>query len=65
MAQLSAEDLAPYADLIIVTETADGATIEPADDSEQAQAVMKEITLLVYRKMAAEAAYGHGDDLGG
>lgn len=62
MAQLSDEELAPYRDLIHITETANGATITPADDSPEANEAMREITLLVYRKMAAEAAYDDDDD---
>lgn len=65
MAQLTDEDLAPYRDLIIITETADGATIEPVDDSAEAHMAMKAIALLVYRAMAEQACYDDEDDLDG
>ena len=62
MAALTDEDLAPYRDLIIITETANGATIEPLDDSAEAHMGMKAIALLVYRAMAKQACYGYDDD---
>lgn len=62
MAQLTDEDLALYRDLIHITETDGGAVITPADDSPQALAAMKELTLLVASKLAAETVYDDDDD---